>query len=138
MWHQMNMEEFANFERANGIKVIKHDNIWWQQIRLFFYRPLFPFQEISLEASHPPNISRCMGYQHILPSRENANSYINFIVIDNLPDFLPYFLISRHWRKLAGFARVFFSLLVASFIPSPFLIRNEVTKVPVRPMPKRQ
>lgn len=80
MWEQMSLGEYAQFEIANNARVNKHRGIWWRQIRPFFYRPLFPLQEIPSDSIN----SFFTGYQHLVPEGSRSNSYMNFFIFDNL------------------------------------------------------
>lgn len=80
----MTIDEYANLERKNGTKLIKTDGIWWREIIPFFFRPLFPFVKILAGSAKPPSTSILVGYQHLVPNSEMANSYMNFLVFDDI------------------------------------------------------
>ena len=47
VWERMSIDEYAEFEMVMGAKLQKKGGVWWHQIRPYFYRPLFPFVELS-------------------------------------------------------------------------------------------
>jgi hypothetical protein len=86
MWTQMSMDEYAEFNKAMRVKLRQEKNTWWQQQHYFFYRPLFPFLELTSRDmdEHP----RCLGaVQHAVPQGEPSNSYMNFIVFKQLDSY---------------------------------------------------
>ena len=42
-WPPMSVERFAALEGAAGLKISKQSDIYWREVRPFFYRPLAPF-----------------------------------------------------------------------------------------------
>ena len=46
LWERMSADEFAAVELALGGKVVKSGDVWWRQVRPFFYRPLLPYREL--------------------------------------------------------------------------------------------
>jgi len=84
MWQRMSIDEYAEFNRGMGVKVRQENGVWWQQPRTFFYRPVFPFLELTSRdvGEHP----RCLGaVQHAVPQGEPSNSHMNFIIYEQ-PD----------------------------------------------------
>jgi hypothetical protein len=84
----MTIEEYAHFSQMNGEKVVRYDDVWWKEVRRFFYRPLFPFLELKLHEKKPPRNALIGGYQHLVPqdlSRADAtgNSFMNFLIFDD-------------------------------------------------------
>lgn len=80
----MSIDEYAEFNRAMGANLRQKNGVWWQQQHPFFYRPLFPFLELTSRDvdEHP----RCLGaMQHAVPRGETCNSHMNFIVYEQ-PD----------------------------------------------------
>ena len=43
-WESLTVDEFAEYRREEGMKLVKLDGIWWAEVRPFFFRPLFPFR----------------------------------------------------------------------------------------------
>jgi hypothetical protein len=86
-WERMTIDEYALFQRANGMKVVKINDVWWAEVRPFFFRPLLPFTAIYPKPKQYPLKSLIGGYQHVIPSGVAANSHINFFFFDELQDY---------------------------------------------------
>jgi len=86
-WERMTIDEYAAFQRANGMKLTKVDSIWWAEVRPFFFRPLLPFAEINPKSKQYPLKSRIGGFKHVVPSGASANSHMNFFFFDELQDY---------------------------------------------------
>jgi hypothetical protein len=81
----MGVPRYADFQRAIGLKLTHQGDIWWQQVRPFFYRPLLPFKTYdlkSLDRSHKLGI-----FQHAVLNGQRANSYLNPVVFDDLANY---------------------------------------------------
>ncbi len=77
LWERMSIDEYAEFEMVMRVKLQKKGGVWWHQIRPYFYRPLFPFVELS------PNQTKGLfgkfaAFQHPVSPVHQHNSYINF------------------------------------------------------------
>ena len=94
-WDRMSMAEFAQSQRAQGLKIQLLDGIWWVEIRPFFFRPLFPFTRILPHAKPYPRASCVGGYLHVVPDGAAANSCMNFFVFDQLKQYSLQALNSR-------------------------------------------
>lgn len=83
LWKRMSIDEYAEFEKAMGAKLQKKGEIWWHRVRPYFYRPLFPFVELS-----PSETKRSFGkfaaVQHPVSAKHLHNSYMNLLVLNNL------------------------------------------------------
>lgn len=86
-WDPMTMEEFAQSQMAQGLKVQLLDGVWWVEIRPCFFRPLFPFTRIAPQSRAYPLKSRLGGYLHLVPDGVTANSTMNFFVYDQLKNY---------------------------------------------------
>lgn len=86
-WDPMTMEEFAQSQMTQGLKVQLLDGIWWVEIRPCFFRPLFPFTRIAPHSKAYPKKSRLGGYLHLVPDAVTANSTMNFFVYDQLKNY---------------------------------------------------
>jgi hypothetical protein len=84
MWQRMTIDEYAEFERANGTEAINVDGIWWRRARAFFYQPLFPFLEIIPGSVRPPRGALLGGFQHLVPAGEKTNSQKHFFIWDEV------------------------------------------------------
>jgi hypothetical protein len=106
MWQRMSIDEYAEFNRAMGVKVREENGVWWQQQRPFFYRPLFPLLELT--SRNGDGNPRCLGaVQHAVLQGEPYNSYMNFIVFEQPGSYQPTDLTKAKQRKiLKGHKRV--------------------------------
>ena len=86
-WNPMSMEEFAQSQQAQGLRIQLLDGIWWVEIRPFFYRPLFPFTRIVPQLRAYPKTSCVGGFLHAVPEGVTANSSMNFFVFDQLKQY---------------------------------------------------
>lgn len=82
-WPTMSIERYAAFEQSLGAKVLRTGDIWWIQIRPFFYRPLLPFMRYDSE-----QVKGLVGnrgvFQHAVMESQPHNSYLNPIIFDDL------------------------------------------------------
>jgi len=83
-WERMTIDEYAEIEERNGAKLHMVAGIWWREVRPFFYRPLFPFTRIAPQSTKLPPDSVLVGYQHLVPDPVYSNSYMNFMVFDEI------------------------------------------------------
>lgn len=83
-WEKMTVNEYAAYQKGSGATIIRVDNIWWRAVRPFFYRPLFPFHKVSDHSIRPPASSIMCGYQYPVADEKRANSYLNFIIFDDI------------------------------------------------------
>jgi hypothetical protein len=99
-WEPMPIEEFAGYRRAEGMKLVKVDDIWWAEVRPFFYRPLFPFCEIPPRAKRYPWKSLLGGYLHLVPAAVQAKSCICFHVYDEVQNYSLDVLSSKRRKRV--------------------------------------
>jgi hypothetical protein len=83
-WETMTIDEFAAFQRTDGNKVVKSGDVWWVEIRPFFFRPLFPFTVIEASPRSYPLKSLLGGVLHLSPSGRSANTRMHFFIYDEL------------------------------------------------------
>lgn len=86
-WEPMTLDEFAEFQKSAGVKVIKVGDVWWRRVHPFFFRPLFPFAEVPPEPSRYPLPSRFGGVIHLVPAGAKSNSFMNMFVYDQVADY---------------------------------------------------
>jgi hypothetical protein len=79
-WRQMDVERFANFEQVLGQPVFCINRVYWRRVRPLFYRPLVTFEEYATELAPPPPVAFWGGFQHVVTSLEQANSYMHFVM----------------------------------------------------------
>ena len=79
----MTIDQYAQLEQQTGIPVIKKGDIYWREVRPFFYRPLLPFETYPIEKT-----SELFPFWNMIqfPVEEEsrANSALNMIVIDDI------------------------------------------------------
>jgi hypothetical protein len=80
-WQAMSVERYAAFEQATHVNVVRIGEIWWQQVRPFFYRPLLPFKKYDL-AKAKEGFDRIGVFQTAIADRQSSNSYLNPIVYE--------------------------------------------------------
>ncbi|WP_224984377.1 hypothetical protein [Geomonas agri] len=86
-WEPMTLDEYAEFQKSTGVKIIKVGDVWWRQVHHFFFRPLFPFAEVAPEPSRYPLPARIGGVIHLVPTGAPSNSFMNMFVYDQLKDY---------------------------------------------------
>lgn len=86
-YERMSLNEYAALERENGARLYHDGQVWWREVRPFFYRPLYPFQALRPGEARIPLFRRLLGYQHLVPDAPEANSRMNFLVMDRLQDY---------------------------------------------------
>ncbi len=83
-WKAMQVERYVAQEIATGQKKItKQGNVYWRQIRPFFYRPLPPFLQYDLEST-TRDFHLLAGFQHGVLNGQPSNSGINLMIFDEV------------------------------------------------------
>lgn len=82
----ISLQDYAELQTRFGTKVIRKNGQYWRQIRPFFYRPLLPVEAQSSTDRHSP-VSWPSGFQYVLPDGDQANSTMNFIMLENLANY---------------------------------------------------
>lgn len=83
-WEPMTLDEYAEFQRSTGAKVVKVKDIWWREVHPFFYRPLFPFTEVRPGRNKYPLQALVGGVLHLVPEGAPSNSYMNLFLYDQI------------------------------------------------------
>ncbi len=83
---KMSSAEYAAVERGLGAKVVERNGIFWRQVRPLFYRPVLPVQEFS-EPEAAKSFGWPNGFQYALTGAGRTDSALNFIMLDNAPDY---------------------------------------------------
>lgn len=86
-WERMSIDEYAHFQRANGMKLVQSGGRWWTETGPFFFRPLFPFTEIHPHASPYPLRAQFGGVQHAVPCGAHSNTAMRLFVYDELKEY---------------------------------------------------
>jgi len=82
----MSLHEYAAMAASLGDHLVLVDAVYWRRVRPFFYRPLIPFQVLSLE-SPKPNTALFGGVQHAVPLGCPSNSVMEFIMTELAGDY---------------------------------------------------
>lgn len=108
-WARLSVAEYANFERAHGAKIVQVGEIYWRQVRPFFFRPLLPYRTYRPGAVRQPGWAALGGYQHAVPAGETANSRLKLRMFDKPQEYVPASL-DRKRRHLLEFAATEFTV----------------------------
>jgi len=95
-WEPMSIDEFAEHQRASGMKVRKLGGVWWAEVRPFFFRPVFPFTALDPEAVRYPYSSWIGGVLHAVGPGVVPNSRMNLFVYDDLKNYSLSVLGDKH------------------------------------------
>ncbi len=82
----MSSADYAAVERSLGAQVTERNGVFWRRVRPFFYRPVLPVQEFS-EAQTANAFGWPNGFQYALSGAGKTDSALNFIMLDNAPDY---------------------------------------------------
>lgn len=82
----MSIAEFAEIQRTFGEKIVKTGTIYWRRVRPFFFRPVLPYKAYEAEEIVPP-WKLLGGFQHVVTSPEEANSSMNFLMLDHVHEY---------------------------------------------------
>jgi hypothetical protein len=99
MWQNMSVDEYANLEIETGNTILKTEDIWWRQIRSFFYRPLLPY-ELYDHKYIKKVFNKLSLFQHAVPEGYPYNSFIRIIIFDRLQEYALTKLKSENRRKI--------------------------------------
>jgi hypothetical protein len=86
-WEAMTIDEYAAFLSSTGMKVVKVQDTWWTEARPFFFRPLFPFAEITPQFKRYPVQALVGGVLHLVPSDVPGNSNMHLFMYDRLDEY---------------------------------------------------
>ncbi|HEY1273188.1 MAG TPA: hypothetical protein VGF08_14435, partial [Terriglobales bacterium] len=83
-WKRMSVERYAAEEIATGEKKItRQGEVYWRQVRRFFYRPLPPFIPHDLETT-TRNFNVLAAFQHGVLPGQPSNSEIQLMTFGDL------------------------------------------------------
>jgi len=83
-YQRMTIQEYALYQRSLGLKVEKRNDVWWAEVRPFFFRPLIPLAEVDPDATRYPGKSRIGGFLHAVPPSATTNTEMNFFIYDDI------------------------------------------------------
>ena len=82
----MTLEKFAQLESATGEVVCNLSDTWWYRVRPFFYRPVLPTITIDPQKVKS-SFKKIRSFQHSVDNNHYHNSYLNFIVFDQVQEY---------------------------------------------------
>jgi len=97
----MTIQEYALYQRSLGLKVEKQNDLWWAEVRPFFFRPLIVLAEVDPEATRYPSKSRIGGFLHAVPPAATTNTEMNFFIYDDIQRYSLGQLKEKH-RHITG------------------------------------
>ena len=102
----MSQAEYAAVERGLGLKLVERDGVFWRQVRPFFFRPILLTHEFSATEIGRP-FGGLTGFQFALAEPAEANSQINFLMLDGLRDYSLERLGRRRKQLLRSASQLF-------------------------------
>lgn len=106
-WSVLSPEQFAAFVGLLGPKVVRVDDMYWAEVRRFFYRPLQPLQVLPPDNLRKPLAARLGGVQYAVAPDQPANSHLNCLVFDQTQDYTAARLDKNRRRQVKLAERVF-------------------------------
>lgn len=82
----MTLSDYAKQQGRLGAKIICRNGVYWRKIRPFFYRPLLPVEGYSKPDVKTP-VAWPSGFQYVVGDGQQANSTMNFIMLEDLPGY---------------------------------------------------
>ncbi len=79
----MSLSDYADHQRRLGAAVICRNGVFWRKVRPFFYRPLLPVESYAESAVQTP-FAWPGGFQYVVEDGLEANSTMNFVMLDDL------------------------------------------------------
>jgi len=111
----MSIEEFAAFQQACGSKVVKIGDTWWAEPRPFFFRPLFPFCQVSPDPGNYPVLSLLGGILHPVPVPLQGNSFMHLFIYDQPNEYSIDHLNSKHRQIIKKGSEIFTARRLTDF-----------------------
>lgn len=87
MWQAMTVDDISDYQRACGVRVVKVNGVWWVEPRPFFFRPLFPLEELSPEFGKYPLQHLVGGVLHLVPQGVASNVSMRLFLYDRLQEY---------------------------------------------------
>lgn len=75
-------EDFVAFVGLLGPKIVRVGDLYWGEIRSFFYRPLLTVMEFHPGSIRRPLLARLGGVQYAVPRAVEANSHLNWLIFE--------------------------------------------------------
>ena len=86
-WQESSAEDSASFVGLLGSKYARAGDIYWVEIRPFFYRPLLPLHELDPATVRFPQRAALGGVQYAVAAGPRANSWLNWLAFDRTQDY---------------------------------------------------
>jgi hypothetical protein len=106
-WQQMSQEDFAAFVGLLGPRITQAGDMYWGEVRRFFYRPLLPLREFKPGTIRTPLLATVGGAQYAVSPGADANSCLNWLVFDQTRDYSTAKLDKNRRRQVKLAAREF-------------------------------
>jgi hypothetical protein len=72
--------EYAQSAQAEGARVFCRGDVWWREVRPFFFRPLLPYLEQQPNGQIPSLRAALGGFQHVVPTGAHSNSAMSCLM----------------------------------------------------------
>ena len=99
-WGEIDAVRYASHEQNLGLKISRIGDVAWRRVRPFFYRPLYAMQEIDPHQVSGPGGAMFGAFQHAVPRGARANSYLNYLIFDQLSVYSLASLNSERRRRI--------------------------------------
>ncbi|RXK52923.1 hypothetical protein ESB00_14520 [Oleiharenicola lentus] len=86
-WNEMKVEEFAAFVGLLGPRPIRCGEIYWGEVRRYFYRPLQPLHIFDRAKICRPIGAAWGGAQYAVSEGPDANSWLNWLAFDQTQNY---------------------------------------------------
>ncbi|MFO0973679.1 MAG: hypothetical protein U1A27_09610 [Phycisphaerae bacterium] len=81
------VEDYARRRVARGHRVHRHAGTWWDQVGTAFCWPLDPLAVLPPRGVRPAWTKSPAGYQHRVAEAAAANSYLNLMLLEDVPHY---------------------------------------------------
>jgi len=83
----LSIEELVIQDLRRGQKIHKHRNVWWREVKPFFYMPTWFLSTFKPEEARPNPFKSIGGYYHIVPEGSYTNGSICVMFVDQLSEY---------------------------------------------------
>lgn len=83
-WEPMTQDELAGYQKECGVKVVNVKGVWWIEPRPYFFRTLYPLQELAPHQASYPLPHLIGGVLHLVPDQVSANTSMKLFLYDDL------------------------------------------------------
>ncbi len=103
----MSEEDFVAFVGLLGPRIVRTGDVYWGEIRKFFYRPLWSQIQYHPRTIRRPLLSYLGGIQYAVPPDAAANSQLNWLLFDQTKEYSLTSLDKNRRRQVRLAAREF-------------------------------